>query len=91
MRMNGMVEVQGNWWKGGNKIRFDFNTFNVFDYKNLKGVLNKNEGALLTLNNTITLKKEAGAWNFFIKTSKKGFKRLKANNIKKVIERLKNK
>ena len=82
-----MVKVTGIWWKGRGKVRFNLNKVYIEKFEDLKLIIKKKEGAILMLNDYVTLKKEAGAWNYFIKT-KKGFKRLRAKNIRKMLERL---
>ena len=86
-----MIMVKGKWWNGGYiKNPFELNKFFIEKYQDIKTVFKKNQGFIITLNNKITIKKEAGAYNFFIKTNKRGFKKLKAKNIKKLIEKLNN-
>lgn len=83
-----MIKINGFWWYGGhNNIKFNFNKFYIENYEDIKKIFKKKESGIITLNDKIEIKKEAGSWNFFIKTRKK-YKRLKANNIKKILKKL---
>lgn len=81
--------IRGQWWKGGNrKLEFDLTKSGIFSLEDLKKILKKNEGAIVEfINLGVFIKKEAGSWNFFIKTRKKGWKRLKNNNLRKIINK----
>ena len=82
--------LNGIWWYGGNrKLEFKLDKFCLISLKQLKKDFPKKQGFIIELlikNQKITLKKEAGAFNYFIKTPKK-YKRLKTKNLKKLIER----
>ncbi len=83
-----MQMIKGKWWIGGNRnLEFTLTKCGIFTFEDLKQIFKKNEGAILELINLgVFIKKEAGSWNFFIKT-KKGWKRLKTCNLRKIIKK----
>ena len=89
-RSEKMVKITGYWWFGGSNIKFNFNRFYAESYEDIKKIFKRKEGGVIKLNDKIELKKEAGSWNFFIKTRKNKYKRLKALNLKKIFKRLSN-
>ena len=61
--------ISGKFWYGGDrKNEFDLDRVVLNSYKDLKLILNKNQGAIFKTSNQYIIKKEAGAWNFYIKT-----------------------
>ena len=83
-----MQTIKGYWWFGGNRtLEFELTRFSIEKLEDLKLLLKRNQGAILEfINLGVLIKKEAGSWNFFIKTQKKGWKRLKTNNLRKLIK-----
>ena len=83
-----MQMIKGYWWFGGNrKLEFDLTKGGLFELEDLKILIKKNEGAILEfIDLGVLIKKEAGSWNYFIKTQKKGWKRLKTKNLRKLIK-----
>jgi len=82
-----MQIINGFWWFGGNRnLEFELTKFGLEKLEDLKLIFKKNQGAILNfIDLGVLVKKEAGSYNFFIKTQKKGWKRLKTNNLRKII------
>jgi len=79
-----MFEIKkGTFWYGGNrKLEFDLTKGAISSYLMLKKVFPKHQGFIITTQKAI-IKKEAGAFNYFIKNTNSWY-RLKIADFKKM-------